>query len=196
MPPYPHYNPRLMPLHPLLRTCATPTTSFACFNHSPHHNPPVPTISCYSSIYLLLVKLVKHFCWMLPRYLQWRCYTYLALGGDHRHKMRIRLTGHGSIPFPIINFPFGCWPPLCGRAHPLFTLRKPWPQNGIRARGPRTLKIKSPCRWQRASGERSADVASGLSHNRHLFEGPLSSFLWGHACSHGVPLLTGGLGRR
>ena len=27
--------------------------------------------------------------------------------------------------------PKGRWPPLSGRAHPLFTLRKLWPQNGI-----------------------------------------------------------------
>jgi hypothetical protein len=34
----------------------------------------------YPSIPLLLVKLVKHFCWMLPSYLQWPCHTYLSLG--------------------------------------------------------------------------------------------------------------------
>jgi hypothetical protein len=36
----------------------------------------------YPSISLLLVKLVKHFCWRLPSYLQWPCHAYLALGGN------------------------------------------------------------------------------------------------------------------
>ena len=65
----------------------------------------------------------------------------------HSCKPRIRrmlrhFEGKGRekslIPFPIINFlfgrrpvPKGRWPPLLGRAHPLFTLRKPWPQNVI-----------------------------------------------------------------
>jgi hypothetical protein len=35
------------------------------------------------------------------------------------------------IPFPTMNFLFGRWPPLGGRAHPLFTSRKPWLQNGF-----------------------------------------------------------------
>jgi hypothetical protein len=56
---------------------------------SPQHPQRLPSLG-YSSIYLLLVKLVKHFCWMLPSYLQWPCHTYLPLGG-----VRIRLTGNG-----------------------------------------------------------------------------------------------------
>jgi hypothetical protein len=44
----------------------------------------------HPSLYLLLVKLVKPFCWMLLSYLQWPGHTYLALGG-----VRIRLPGNG-----------------------------------------------------------------------------------------------------
>jgi len=47
---------------------------------SPQHPQRLPSLG-YPSLYLLLVKLVKHFCWMLSSYFQWPCYTYLALGG-------------------------------------------------------------------------------------------------------------------
>jgi hypothetical protein len=55
----------------------------------PQHPQRLPSLG-YPSIYLLLVELVKHFCWMLSSYLQWPCYTYLALGG-----VRILLTENG-----------------------------------------------------------------------------------------------------
>jgi hypothetical protein len=61
---------------------------------SSQHPQRLPSLS-YPSIFLLLVKLVKHFCWMLPSYLQWSCHTYLALGGDKGTKLRIRLTRNG-----------------------------------------------------------------------------------------------------
>ena len=60
----------------------------------PQHPQRLPSLS-YPSISLLLVKLVKHFCWMLPSYLQWPCHTYLAFGGDKGTKLRIRLTRNG-----------------------------------------------------------------------------------------------------
>jgi hypothetical protein len=47
----------------------------------PQHPQRLPSLG-YPSLYLLLVKLVKHFCWMLPSYFQWPCHTYLALGGS------------------------------------------------------------------------------------------------------------------
>ena len=61
---------------------------------SSQHPQRLPSFG-YPSIYLLLVKLVKHFCWMLPSYLQWPCHTYLALGGDKGTKLRMRLTRNG-----------------------------------------------------------------------------------------------------
>jgi hypothetical protein len=68
---------------------------------SSQHPQRLPSLS-YPSISLLLVKLVKHFRWMLPSYLQWSCHTYLALGGDKGTKLRIRLTRNGiSGAFPI-----------------------------------------------------------------------------------------------
>ncbi len=50
------------------------------------HTQHLPSLG-YPNIYLLLVELVKHFCWMLSSSLQGSCHTYLALGG-----VRIRLT--------------------------------------------------------------------------------------------------------
>jgi hypothetical protein len=67
---------------------------------SSQHPQRLPSLS-YPSISLLLVKLVKHFCWMLPSYLQWSCHTYLALGGDKGTKLRIRLTRNGITYFAI-----------------------------------------------------------------------------------------------
>jgi hypothetical protein len=61
---------------------------------SSQHPQRLPSLG-YPSIYFLLVKLVKHFCWMLPSYLQWPCHTYLALGGDKGTKLRIHLTRNG-----------------------------------------------------------------------------------------------------
>jgi hypothetical protein len=54
---------------------------------SSQHPQRLPSLG-YPSIYLLLVKLVKHFCWMLPSYLQWPCHTYLALSGDKGTKFK------------------------------------------------------------------------------------------------------------
>ena len=59
-----------------------------------------PAISWYTSIYLLLVELVRCFCWMLSSYLQWPRHTYLALGGDKGTKLRMRLTRKG-IKVPL-----------------------------------------------------------------------------------------------
>jgi len=63
---------------------------------SPQHPQRLPSLS-YPSRYLLLVKLVKHFRWMLSSSLQWPCHTYLALGGNKGTKLRIRLTRNGII---------------------------------------------------------------------------------------------------
>ena len=41
---------------------------------SPQHPQRLPSLG-YPSIHFLLVKLVKHFCWMLPSYLQGSCHT-------------------------------------------------------------------------------------------------------------------------
>jgi len=60
----------------------------------PQHPQRLPSLG-YPSTYLLLIKLVKHFCWMLSSYLQGPCHSYLALGGDKGTKLRIRLTRNG-----------------------------------------------------------------------------------------------------
>jgi hypothetical protein len=69
---------------------------------SSQHPQRLPSLG-YPSISLLLVKLVKHFRWMLPSYFQWPCHTYLALGGDKGTKLRMRLTGNGIIAFASKN---------------------------------------------------------------------------------------------
>jgi hypothetical protein len=63
---------------------------------SSQHPQRLPSFG-YPSIYFLLVKLVKHFCWMLPSYLQWPCRTYLAFGGDKGTNLRIPLTRNGLM---------------------------------------------------------------------------------------------------
>jgi hypothetical protein len=108
-PPQPHLSHRLrlvksrMALYHALSTCPLPCSEYllnrlAAAHHlfhplqslpSSQHPQRLPSLG-YPSISLLLVKLVKHSCWMLPSSLQWPCYTYLALGG-----VRIRLTGNG-----------------------------------------------------------------------------------------------------
>jgi hypothetical protein len=50
-------------------------------------SPGLPSLG-YPSLYLLLVKLVKHFCWMLPCYLQWPCHTYLHFVEEQRCKFK------------------------------------------------------------------------------------------------------------
>jgi hypothetical protein len=92
-------NPRLIPPHPSLNR-------HMCHSHqllhslqsfpSSQHPQRLPSLG-YPSIPLLLVKLVKHFCWMLPSYLQWPCHIYLTLGGGKGTKLRIRLTRNGII---------------------------------------------------------------------------------------------------
>ena len=95
-----------IPLVPLPNLCL-PTSSILpasyhlIHRYVPHLFPPLQSLPSlqhperlpslgYPSLYLLLVKLVKHFRWMLSSSLQWPCHTYLALGG-----VRIRLTGNG-----------------------------------------------------------------------------------------------------
>jgi hypothetical protein len=104
-PPQPHLSHRL----PLGKSRMAPTPCpFIRPEHllnrlaaAPHLFHPLPSLPSpqhpqrlsslgYPSLYLLIVKLVKPFCWMLPSYLQWPCYAYLALGG-----VRIRLPGNG-----------------------------------------------------------------------------------------------------
>jgi len=53
---------------------------------SPQHPQHLPSLG-YPSIHFLLVKLVKHFCWMLSSSLQEPCHTYLALDGDKGTKL-------------------------------------------------------------------------------------------------------------
>jgi hypothetical protein len=50
---------------------------------SPQHPQRRPSLG-YPSIYPPLVKLVKHFCWMLSSSLQWPCYAYLAKNTSYR----------------------------------------------------------------------------------------------------------------
>jgi len=50
---------------------------------SSQHPQRLPSLG-YPNLYLLLVELVKHFCWMLPSHFQWPCYTYLAKSTSHR----------------------------------------------------------------------------------------------------------------
>jgi hypothetical protein len=61
---------------------------------SSQHPQRLPSLG-YPSISLLPVKLVKHFCWMLPSYLQWPRHTYLALGAGKGKKLRTILTRNG-----------------------------------------------------------------------------------------------------
>ena len=90
-PPLPPPSPREKPHGPIPR----PATLLNRLMAAPHLFHPLPSLSSpqhpqrlpslgYPSLYLLLVKLVKHFCWMLPNYLQWPCYTYLAKNTSHR----------------------------------------------------------------------------------------------------------------
>jgi len=85
-------------LHPQPYTPSPTAMHMRYFHHLLHSLQPLPSSQHpqrlpsfgYPSIHFLLVKLVKHFCWMLPCHVQWPCYAYLALGG-----VRIRLTGNG-----------------------------------------------------------------------------------------------------
>ena len=98
-PPQPHLSHRLrlvkscmVPYHapaPLLNRLAAAPHLFHPLQSLPSSQHPqrLPSLG-YPSIYLLLVELVKHFCWMLPSYLQWPCHTYLALGGKKGTKCK------------------------------------------------------------------------------------------------------------
>jgi hypothetical protein len=105
---------RMAPYH-ALSTCPLPCSEYllnrlAAVHHLFHSLPSLPSSQHpqrlpslgYPSIYLLLVKLVKLFCWMLSSSLQWPCHTYLALGGD-----RIRLTGNGISFHSVTGLPPG-----------------------------------------------------------------------------------------
>jgi hypothetical protein len=84
------HSPILRPEHLLNRLGLTPHLFHSLKSlPSPQHPQCLSSLS-HPSLYLLLVKLVKPFCWMLPSSLQWPCHTYLAWGG-----VRIRLTGNG-----------------------------------------------------------------------------------------------------
>jgi hypothetical protein len=88
MVPY-HARPCTLPRpeHLLNRLAAEPPPlSPASIAPLAQHPQRLPSLG-YPSLYLLLVKLVKHFCWMLSSYLQWPCYIPTWL--------RIRLTGNG-----------------------------------------------------------------------------------------------------
>ena len=105
-PPQPHLSHRLrlvkgrmVPYYapaPLLSRLAAAPHLFHPLQSlpSPQHPQRLPSLG-YPSIYLLLEKLVKPLCWMLPSYLQWPCHTYLALGGNKGTKLRMRLTRNG-----------------------------------------------------------------------------------------------------
>ena len=74
-PPLPPLNHHMRYSHYLLHSLQPLPSS-----QHPQHLPSLG----YPSLYLLLVKLVKPFCWMLSSSLQWPCYTYLAKNTSHR----------------------------------------------------------------------------------------------------------------
>ena len=109
-PPQPHLSHRLrlvksrMALYHALSTCPLTCSEYllnrlAAVHHLFHPLQPLPSSQhpqrLPSLIYLLLVKLVKHFCRMLPSYPQWPCHTYLALGGNKG--TRPKNTSHIAI---------------------------------------------------------------------------------------------------